>query len=131
METKEQLVKTIRDWVRLDNEIRSLQKEQLKRKNDKRNISNVLMEIMKKNEIDCFDINDGQIIYNKKNVKKPITKKVLLEVLQRYYEGDLLKAVEVNDYILNNREEIIRESIVRKIENKKKDLLSDSSGDDA
>ena len=80
METKEELIKTIRDWVRLDNEIRSLQKEQLKRKNDKKALSELLIQTMKKNEIDCFDINDGQIFYKKKSVKKPITKKILFEL---------------------------------------------------
>lgn len=115
METKEELIKTIREWVKIDNEIRTLQKEQLNRKNDKKRLSSSLIDIMKKNEIDCFDINDGQIIYNKKNVKKPITKKVLLEILQKYYKEDFLKANDVNNFILNNREESIKEEIVRKI----------------
>ena len=78
METKEQLINTIREWVRIDNEIRTLQKEQTKRKDEKKKISNSLMNIMKKNEIDVFDINDGQICYTKKNIKKPITKKILM-----------------------------------------------------
>jgi hypothetical protein len=70
METKEQLIKCVKDWVRIDNEIRVLQKEQAVRKNEKNTISKELMEVMKKNEIDCFDIKDGQIMYTKKNVKK-------------------------------------------------------------
>jgi DNA-binding protein Fis len=115
METKDELIKTIREWVKIDNEIRALQKEQLIRKNKKKDISSVLIDIMKKNEIDCFDINDGQIIYNKKNVKKPITKKILLEVLEKYYKDDILKANDVNNFILNNREEKIQEEIIRKI----------------
>jgi hypothetical protein len=119
METKEELIKTIREWVKIDNEIRTLQKEQLNRKNDKKRLSSSLIDIMKKNEIDCFDINDGQIIYNKKNVKKPITKKVLLEILQKYYKEDLLKANDVNNFILNNREEMTKEEIVRKISGNK------------
>lgn len=115
VETKEQLVNVIRDWVRLDNEIRNLQREQSKRKNDKNKITNSLIEIMKQNEIDCFDINDGRILYSKKNVKKPITKKILLDILARYYNGDLLKASQLNEFILDNREEEIKETIVRKI----------------
>jgi len=112
--TKEQLINTIKEWVKLDNEIRHLQKEQAKRKNDKKGISTVLMDIMKKNEIDCFDINDGQICYTKKNVKKPITKRVLMETLSKYFDGDLLKATELNNFIIENREEEVKESIVRK-----------------
>lgn len=116
METKEELIKTIREWVKIDNDIRTLQKEQYNRKNDKKKLSSLLIEIMKKNEIDCFDINDGQIIYTKKNVKKPITKKMLLDLLGRYYKGDLLKANDINNFIINNRDEKIQEEIVRKIQ---------------
>ena len=115
METKEQLIKCIKDWVKIDNEIRQLTKEQPKRRNEKKKISALLMEIMRKNEIDCFDIKDGQIMYNKKQVKKPINQKNLLELLSRFYEGDLLKATEVNQYVFENRETVVKENIVRKI----------------
>ena len=119
MDTKEHLIKTIKEWVRLDNDIRKLQKEEKQRKDDKKNISNVLMEIMKKNEIDVFDINDGQICYTKKNIKKPITQKILMNVLSDYFKGDMLKAAELNEYIRDNREEVIQETIVRKITKEK------------
>ena len=115
MESKEQLIHNIRNWVRLDNDIKKIQKEQTKMKNEKKKISESLIEIMKKNEIDCFDINDGQIIYTKKNIKKPITKKNLINMLLIYYNDDLSKANELNEFILNNREEYIQETITRKI----------------
>jgi hypothetical protein len=115
METKEQLVNTIRKWIKIDNEIRALQKESNKRKTDKKKISNDLIEVMKKNEIDCFDINDGQLLYTKKSIKKPITQKVLLDILSNYFKGDTLKASEVNNFIMESRETVTKESIVRKI----------------
>jgi hypothetical protein len=115
METKEQLIKCVKDWVRIDNEIRLLQKEQAARKSEKKTISKELMEVMRKNEIDCFDIKDGQIMYTKKNVKKPITKKNLVGILANFYKGDVEKAVELNEFIMENREETVRESIVRKV----------------
>lgn len=115
METKEQLIQSIKEWVRIDNEIRVLKKEQASRKIEKQAITDTLMEVMKKNEIDCFDIKNGQIIYSKKNVKKPITKKALLNILSTYYQGNIEKAEEVNNYILDNREEVVKETITRKI----------------
>jgi hypothetical protein len=115
MDTKENLIKTIKEWVRLDNEIRALKKEESKRNAEKKTVSNNLIEIMKKNEIDEFDIKDGQICYTKKHIKKPITKKMLTDILSKYFKGDTSKANEINDFILDNREEIIKESIVRKI----------------
>jgi len=118
METKEQLVKTIKDWVKMDNEIRSLNKEINNRKNEKKKLSTLLIETMKKNEIDCFDIKDGQICYTKKNIKKPITQKVLMDILSNFYNGDISKASQLNNYIIENREEVVKETIERKINNK-------------
>jgi hypothetical protein len=115
MENKEQLIKIIKEWVKTDNEIRALQNEQNIRKTEKKKISARLMEVMKQNSIDCFDINDGQLVYNKKSIKKPISKKLLLNVLSKYYEGDATKATELNNYILENREEIVKETISRKV----------------
>jgi len=115
MDNKETLIKTIKEWVRLDNEIRTLKKEEVKRNTEKKNVSNQLIEIMKKHEIDEFDIKDGQICYSKKNIKKPITKKALTNILSKYFKGDISKATELNDYILDNREEVIKETIVRKV----------------
>ena len=76
------------------------------------------MQTMKSNEIDCFDINNGQIQYVNKKVKKPMTKKVLFDVLTKYYNGDFLKANEMKDFIMDNREETSKESISRKISSK-------------
>ena len=115
--TKEILITNIKQWVKLDNEIRSLKKEKNIRKNEKKKINDQLIEIMKDNEIDCIDIKDGQICYNQKSVKKPITKKYLMQILAKYFQGDMERAEHANDFILNNREETIKESITRKITN--------------
>lgn len=115
METKEQLVQIIKQWVKLDNETRVIQKELKLRKTEKQKISAALIETMRNNEIDCFDIKDGQIIYSKKNVKKPITQKSLLSILSQYFINDPVKANDVNDFILNSREEVVKEEIVRKV----------------
>lgn len=115
--TKEILITNIKQWVKLDNEIRSLKKEENIRKNERKKINDQLIEIMKDNEIDCIDIKDGQICYNQKSVKKPITKKYLMQILAKYFQGDMERAEHANDFILNNREETIKESITRKITN--------------
>ena len=115
MSTKETLIKTIKDWVKLDNEIRSLKKEQSDRVNEKKELSSALLEIMKSNEIDCVDIKDGQLCYKQQSVKKPITKKNLLTILSKYYKGDVETANTITEFISNNREEVVKETITRKI----------------
>ena len=110
---QEQLIQFIKQWVKNDNEIRELQKQQNLRKIEKKKITLHLMDIMKNNKIDCFDINDGQILYKKKSTKKAITKKNLLLVLGSFYNGDTTKAEELNNFILEKREDKITECIVR------------------
>ena len=118
MENKEQLIQTIKKWVKIDNEMHVLQRELQNRKNEKKQISSVLIETMRTNEIDCFDIKDGQIVYVKKNVKKPINQKSLLSILSLYFQESPLKANELNEFILNNREEVVKEDIKRKMNTK-------------
>ena len=113
--SKDLLVKTITEWVKIDNEIRQLKKEENIRKTEQKKISQQLIEIMRKNEIDEVDLNNGKLMYTKKNVKKPITKKILLNILSNFYEGDINKALKVNNFIMDNREEVVVETIVRKV----------------
>lgn len=115
MNNHEILIKTIQEWVQTDNEIRTLKSELNKRNKVKKEGSAKLMNIMKQNDIDCFDLKDGQLTYTQRNIKKPITKKMLVEVLSKYYQGDISKALEVKDFIDDNREEYVKETIERKI----------------
>lgn len=114
METKEDLVNAIKKWIKLDNEIKHLQKELKKRNQEKKNMSKELIGTMQENKIDCFDLKDGKISYSKKNIKKPLNKTMLLNILSKYYDGDMLKASELNNYINENREEVVKENIIRK-----------------
>ena len=87
MDSKDKLIKTIQDWVRIDNEIRKLKKEEQIRKEDQKKLSAVLMEIMKTNEIDEVDINNGKLIYSKKKCQETNNEqdfiRYIIEILQR------------------------------------------------
>lgn len=115
MEKQNDLIDVIREWVKIDNEIKYLKNEENKRKNQQKIISKNLMKIMSEYNIDEFDLKDGKIVYSKRNVKKPITKKMLLDLLTTYYKNDVDKANEVNNFILDNREEKVVETIKREI----------------
>mgnify|MGYP001251313486 CR=1 FL=1 len=115
MNAKESLIKNIKEWVKLDNELRQLKKEEKTRRLRKKELSASLIVTMRDNGIDEFDINNGKIEYQKKIVKQPITKKNLLTVLAKYYKGDINAATKANNFIMENREEKTVESITMKI----------------
>ena len=115
METLDQLKTTVREWVKLDNEIRTLNKEITIRRNEKKEISKRLIDVMRDNKLDVFELKDGQLMYVKKNKKKPITQKQLLTLISSYYKDDSSKAEEMHNYLMENREEVEHETIQRKI----------------
>ena len=114
METKEQLVNHIKEWIKIDTEISKLRSEVSERTKKKKALSDTLMNVMKTNKIDCFDINGGSLVYKTNKVKKPINKVTLLAALQSYYDKDPQIAEELTKYVLENREEQIKETIRRK-----------------
>ena len=106
----------MKKWVQIDNEMRQLREELNKRKKLKDNISLTLLTSMKEHNIDTFDLNDGKIEYATRKTKKPISKKMLLNILSKYYNGDNKKTNELNQFILDNREETVKDIITRKLE---------------
>jgi len=116
IDTKEELVNNVKEWIKIDNEISKLKSEIKDKNNKKKLLSSNLLNVMKSNDIDCFDINGGAIIYKKTKVKKPITGKILLKTLENYFKNDIPTAQEITKHILDNREEQIKESIKRKID---------------
>lgn len=110
--TKEQLVNTVKEWVSIDQQISLLQKEIKQRRDRKKQLTALLVNIMKTNEIDCFDINDGKIVYTQNRVKAPLNKKYLFECLTKYFSDDpTIQIDEITQFILDNREITTKEQI--------------------
>ena len=118
MNTKEELVENIKKWVSYDYEIKNLQKSMKEIREKKKELTKSLIDVMKNHEIDCFDINDGKLIYSRSKIKKPINKKTLFTSLHTYFKEDEEMAKQLSEFILNSREETVKESIRRKKDNK-------------
>jgi len=116
MANKEELKETIREWIQLDNEIKTLQSEMKARKDKKKNLSDKLVNIMRDNEIDCFNVNDGKLMYSQTKVKGTINKNYLLATISKCLD-DQEQAQEITKFILDNRDIKVKESIKRKKNN--------------
>ena len=114
MTSKEDLVNIIKDWINIDDQLKLLQNNIKELKSKKKILTTDLLTIMKNNEIDCFDINSGKIVYCKSKTKAPINKKTLLETLEKYFaDRDDINVTAVRDFVLDNRELKISENIKR------------------
>ena len=115
MSTKEKISQSIKQWLQLEKEISVLQIELKERKILKNNLTNILVDIMKSKDIDCFDSSEGKIIYTKNNIKNTINKKYLLECLEKYFENNPnVPTDEIVKFILDNRTINTKESIRHK-----------------
>tara|TARA_B100001063_G_scaffold246432_1_gene285566 strand:+ start:19478 stop:19834 length:357 start_codon:yes stop_codon:yes gene_type:complete len=115
---KEELVSTIKEWVKVENEISLLQRELKSRRERKKQISELLLSVMKDNEIDAFDITGGRVLYSQRKTKAPITKKSLMEMFDAYFKDRPDLADDLNEFIQDNRKQVIKD-VVRTKYNKK------------
>ena len=115
LSAKEELIANIREWIKIDNDINKLSAEVKEKKKTMKGLNDSLINIMKSNSIDCFDINGGALVYKQKKTVKAISRKFLLQELQKYYKEQPDIASDVAKHLLDNREVTIRDEIKRKI----------------
>jgi len=113
---KEQLLSSVKGWISLDDEIKTLNRALKEKRTKKRELTEALVSTMKSNEIDCFDLSGGsKLIYTKSKGKKALSKKHLLSALSKYFKGNKDDAKSLSKFILDSREDNIKENIRRKL----------------
>jgi hypothetical protein len=113
---KDDLIVYIKEWIKIDNEIINL-KTQVKQKTiKKKELTESLVNVMKGNNIDCFDINGGALIYKQKKTKRTISGKFLLTQLEEHYKDQPELAKELTKKVLENRVNVVKDEITRKID---------------
>ena len=114
--SKDELIMTIKEWIKMDNDITKLKLETKEKTNKKKELTALLVNVMKDNLIDCFDINGGALVYKQKKNRKTISGKYLLSQLEEYYKDSPELAKEIAKKVLDNRMEVIKDEIKRKID---------------
>jgi hypothetical protein len=108
---KDELISNIKEWIKLDNEITKMKQEIKEKNTKKKELSERLIGVMKNNSIDCFDINDGSLVYKQRKTKKTISGKFLLEQLEQYYLDQPDLAKEITKKVLDNRIEVTKDEL--------------------
>jgi len=113
--SNEQLLDSVKSWINIDNEIRQLQAAIKERRKQKKELTDNLVHTMKQNDIDVFNIPDGELIYTKTKSKTPLSKKHLLLSLSEYFKNDKQMVEQLGKFILDSRQIKEKENIKRKI----------------
>lgn len=114
--TKDELIFNIKEWIKLDNEISKLKTEVKDKITKRKELTETLVNVMKNNSIDCFDINGGALVYKQKKSRRTISGKYLLSQLEEYYKDQPEIAKDIAKKVLDNRLEVVKDEIKRKID---------------
>jgi hypothetical protein len=100
---KQRLKIDIKEWVQIDDEISEHRKKIRELAEKKKKISEQLLQTMKDQEIDAFDLNnDGKLVRQVRKTKSPLTKKYIMTTLVNYFKDDE-KAKEASTFLLESR----------------------------
>jgi len=116
MSAKDELICNIKEWIKMDNEINEFKSKIKELNNKKKTLTENLVSVMKTNQIDCFDINGGALVYKQKKSRRTISGKFLLSQLEEYYKEQPEIAKEITKKVLDSRIEVIKDEIRRKID---------------
>lgn len=102
---KELLISTIKEWIDTNNKLNEISKLAKEQRTKKKQLTDSLVAIMKNNEIDCFDINNGKIVCRTTKSRAPINRQTLSKALEQYFiDNPDIDTNEVSSFILDSRQ---------------------------
>lgn len=103
--TKELLIETIKEWIEINNKLNEIMKHAKEYRKKKKVLTDNLVMIMKNNDIDCFDINNGKILCKTTKTRAPINRQNLSKALEQYFiDNPDINTDEVSSFILESRQ---------------------------
>lgn len=112
---REKLQKEVKLYIECDDKIKALTKAAKDYRKSKSELSESILETMKKFEINDMNIKSGKLSYNERTTKKPLNKKNLLSGLTIYFKDDVQRAKDCSTFVLSSREDVKKISLKRVI----------------
>jgi hypothetical protein len=108
----------VKDWVTLDDDIKTLQDAIKKRKKRINELTPIILDFMKRFNINDLNTQNGQLRYTTSLLAKPVNKNFLLSKLGEFFK-DNEKSQVLTTYIYDNRIKEEKVKLKRVIERKK------------
>ena len=115
---KSQLQKDVREYLDIDDQIAALNKAIRDRRKLKTKLSDNILGVMKKFELNDMNTKNGKLIYSVSKVKQPLNKDNIIKGLNNYF-NDETKAKEATAVVYSSRQ-VVEKVKLRRTINKKK-----------
>jgi hypothetical protein len=103
---KDKLQSNVKEYLELDEQIVALKKAVKERNDSRKKLSEEILDIMKKIDINHMNIKDGKLVSKVTNNFKSITKRTLNDSLQNIFKNDDEALQKAFNTILENREKV-------------------------
>jgi len=113
--TRTELVENVKKWIALDKEIHTMKRTLKERIAAHKSLAATIIQIMKSDSVDSYNIAGGAIIHKQRRSKRAISKKYLESEIYKYFVTDPSGAQNILETILNNRGEIVKDCLERKV----------------
>ena len=111
---KENLQSSVKEYLSLDDQIKALNKAVKERRDRKKKLSESILSLMKQFEINNMNTSNGKLVYSVTKTKEPLNRKSLTRTLNIYF-GSSDKANELSKFVMENRKQIEKVQLKRKI----------------
>ena len=115
---KSELQKDVKQYLEIDDQIIALNKAIRERRKTKAKLSDNILDIMKKFEVDNMNTKNGRLIYSVTKQKKPLNKENIIKGLSIYFNNDEEKAKLATKIVLENRGTVEKVKLKRTINKK-------------
>lgn len=103
---KEKLQSNVKEYLELDEQIVALKKAVKERNDSRKKLSEEILDIMKKIDINHMNIKDGKLVSKVTNNFKSLTHRSLNDSLQNIFKNDDEALQKAFNTILENREKV-------------------------
>lgn len=118
---KNKLQQKVKEYLSLDEQIAALRKGLKERNSKKSDISNEIIDIMKKLNIDNLNVKDGKLVSKTSTRNKTLSKAALVDGLSDIFKNDDSKLQDAMKTILEKRQKVEVTSL-RHVKSKKNNL---------
>lgn len=100
----QELPTLLKSWIRLQEEIVTLNAELGQRKKHSKSLKDTILRIMESNKVAALNVNRGVIAHRVKEKAEPVNSSYLLKQCTVFFEGDAEKATKLLEFLESKRE---------------------------
>ena len=120
---KNKLQTQVKQYLDLDEEITALRKAVRERNLKKKELSENILDMMKKLEIDNLNVKNGKLVSKTTTTNKAINKTAIASGLSELFENDDSRVAEAIQFILEKREKV-EKTCLKHVKSKLKNSLT-------